>query len=92
MADRQRANRGGLRGGDARSSRRKDALSYNEASVELWARTIPDSSHARPLNRTALAHFLQGAAILVSKQESSVNHQLITNLASEGGLLRSRSW
>lgn len=88
MADRQRANRGGLRGGDARPSRRKDALSYNEASVELWTRTIPDSSHARPLNRTALAHFLQGAAILVAKQESSVNHQLITDLASEGGLLR----
>lgn len=53
-----------------------------------WCRKIPRSSGARPLSRKQVTDFYQTCHRLIQLHDAPITHRVITELASEGGLIR----
>ena len=64
-------------------------ISENETAFKKWRRQVPNGhEHHSSLSSWELASFMQGAQRLVELRDDAVRHEVITTLASEGGVTR----
>lgn len=56
--------------------------------LDGWCRKIPKSGGGPPLSRKRVTEFYQTCHQLIQLQEAPITHEVITKLASEGGLTR----
>ena len=90
---RGRNNTHGRNGGDVPSQRERQPLSVDDQDYLTWRRGIPfqkpgQSLFRERMTRSKLSTFMQTALRLIELRNDGIRQQVITELASEGGMLR----
>ena len=66
----------------------RPALTESEATLLSWSRQLPRQPTVNTLGHARLSRFFQTASVLACKGEAGVSHQIVKELATEGGLQR----